>query len=100
MDEKEHNRVCDMTARGFLIESLLHRYNAEHAEVISSFYLLTLLTNYKSFSPQNLMFPNKFLFFPWLWCQDFRNYSSNNIYKVYKAPNQNIAKKNKQVTCS
>ena len=63
MDEKEHNRVCDMTARGFLIESLLHRYNAEHAEVISSFYLLTLLTNYKSFSPQNLMFPNKFSFF-------------------------------------
>ena len=29
-----------MTTRGFLIEMLLHRYNAEHAEVISGFYLL------------------------------------------------------------
>ena len=29
--------ICDMSARGFLIEILLRRYNAERTEVISGF---------------------------------------------------------------
>ena len=35
--------MCDMSARGFLIETLLHGYNVQQTEVISGF-LFTFIT--------------------------------------------------------
>ena len=37
-----------MSPRGFLTEISLHRYDVQQTEVISVFYLLILLKNYKN----------------------------------------------------
>ena len=78
-----------MSARVFLIEISLHKYNAEQTEVIYS----SLFRSYKNICSVHLPFPNTFSnLFSRLWCRVFRKYSSKLILKVYEASNQSVAK--------
>ena len=43
LNRNQNNWMCDMSARGFLIETLLHGYNVQQTEVISGF-LFTFIT--------------------------------------------------------
>ena len=40
MNGNQNNWICDMSTRGFLTEILLHKYNVEQTEVISSLLFL------------------------------------------------------------
>ena len=87
--------------RDFLTEILLHRYIAEHTRIIFS-YSPRIIFSYSPLThklKEHLVniycfqtFGNIFKLFSWLWCQNFRNYSSNHISKVHKAPNQSVVK--------
>ena len=45
--ESKITEIHHMPTRDFLIEILLHRYNAEHTKIIFFIYSLILLTNLK-----------------------------------------------------
>ena len=44
LNRNQNNWICDMSARGFLTEILLHVYNVQQTEVISGF-LFTFITH-------------------------------------------------------
>ena len=48
MNGNQNNWICDMSTRGFLIEILLHIYNAQQTKQSLAFYSLLLFTNYEN----------------------------------------------------
>ena len=56
-------------------------------------YSLLVLKNYKNVWLEHLQIPKHFQTFLRLWCRNFRNYSSNHISKVYKAPSQSATRR-------
>ena len=54
---KQNNWICDISTRGFLIQILLRRYNAEPAEVMSVFFNFYYSQIIRTFSRNILLFP-------------------------------------------
>ena len=73
---------------------LLHKYKVKQTEVVSRLLLFTFfLSNYKNVWSYRIFTFSKHIFtlLSRLRYQKFKNYSSNHILKVYKAPNQTVA---------